>query len=87
VPATANAASASASEPYLLVLKRFFMSHLLLPIIARGLGRSGCTFCCATHQHFEEERGLLRQVRHDCATGLLQEVSQPRDLTDAGKKI
>jgi hypothetical protein len=87
VPATANAASASASEPYLLALKRFFMSHLLLPIIARGFERSGRTFCCATHQHFEEERGLLRQVRHDCATGLLREVSQPRDLTDTGKKI
>jgi hypothetical protein len=87
VPATANAASASASEPYFLALKRFFISRLLLPIIAGGFGRSGRIFCCDTHQHFEEERGLLRQVHNDCATSLLREVSQPRDLTDAGKKI
>jgi hypothetical protein len=61
VPATANTASASASESYLLALKRFFISHFLLPIIARSFrAKRTAAACCATHQHFGRERGLLR---------------------------
>jgi hypothetical protein len=87
VPAAANAARASANKPYLLSPKLFFMTSLLLPITPGVSAQADRSFWCATHQHFEEERGLLRQIRHDCASVLLREVSQPRDLTDAGKKI
>jgi hypothetical protein len=84
VPATANAASASASEPYLFALKSVFMSRFLLTINTQNFrAKRSAAACCATHQHFEEERRLLRQVRHDCASGLLQSVSQPRSARAA----
>jgi hypothetical protein len=72
VPAAANAARASANKPYLLSLRRFFISHLLLTMIAPSLGRKRtAASCCATDQHFEREGGLLRLVDHDYASGLL----------------
>jgi hypothetical protein len=85
VPATANAASARASEPYLLALK-FFMSHLLLPIIARGFRAKRSAALAAPLIRISGESGVC-YGRYVTTGVLLWEVSQARDLTDAGKKI
>jgi hypothetical protein len=77
VPTTANATSASATEPYLLALKLFFMTPLLLPIIARGLGRSGPQLLLRHSSVFRGRAGLVTadtsRLRERLVTGRMLE--------------
>ena len=62
----------SATGEIFITGESFFMSGLLLTMIAPSLGpKRTAASSCATDQHFERECGLLRLADHDYASGLL----------------